>query len=58
MAFSASLLSRNLITDTLGETLVEQADIKERIDVYKRQVWMMPARPSLPGMRLVISKLH
>lgn len=31
MAFSASLLSRNLITDTLGETLVEQADIKERI---------------------------
>lgn len=31
MAFSASLVSRNLITDTLGETLVEQADIKERI---------------------------
>ena len=31
MAFSASLLSRNLITDTVGETLVEQADIKERI---------------------------
>ena len=31
LAFSASLLSRNLITDTLGETLVEQADIKERI---------------------------
>ena len=31
MAFSASLLSRNLITDTLGVTLVEQADIKERI---------------------------
>ena len=31
MAFSASLLSRNLITDTLGETLVEQTDIKERI---------------------------
>ena len=31
MAFSASLLSRNLIADTLGETLVEQADIKERI---------------------------
>ena len=31
MAFSASLLSRNLITDTLGETLVEQADVKERI---------------------------
>ena len=30
MAFSASLVSRNLITDTLGETLVEQADIKER----------------------------
>ena len=30
MAFSASLLSRNLITDTVGETLVEQADIKER----------------------------
>lgn len=31
MAFSASLVRRNLITDTLGETLVEQADIKERI---------------------------
>lgn len=31
LAFSASLVSRNLITDTLGETLVEQADIKERI---------------------------
>ena len=31
MAFSASLLSRNLIADTLGETLVEQGDIKERI---------------------------
>ena len=31
MAFSASLLSRNLFTDTLGETLVEQANIKERI---------------------------
>ena len=26
MAFSASLVSRNLITDTLGETLVEQAE--------------------------------
>lgn len=37
MAFSASLLSRNLITDTLGETLVEQADIKERISSAIRE---------------------
>lgn len=31
MVFSASLIGRNLIHDRLGETLVEQTDIKERI---------------------------